>query len=584
MTYRWGLGPVFFFEWLLASRRWQMYATRSLFVTILLIALSIVGSMSTSNGLTATRTDLARIGESIFYALIGTQLTLVLLAAPAATAGAVCQDKARGALQHLLMTDLSSAEIILGKLAARLVPVFGLVLCALPVLALCVLLGGIDPGALLGALLVTLGVAVLGCALALTLSVWGSKTHEVLLLNYLFWSAALLAYPTASSLDWHFSLGLSLEGLAKTNPFLLAFLPYIAPGTDNILDCVLFLAGCLVLSAVLAFLAIVSVRAVAIRHGSRSMRRTTRRAALSGQGFWRFFGPSLDGNPVLWREWHRKRPSSWVWFVWICYTLGAVVFTALVVLLSLALRDIRGMRDELAPFVNAFLVGIGLLLLSVTASTSLAEERARGSLDVLLTTPLSTGSIIWGKWWAAFRTVPLLAILPTFSTVLLGLSNGRWPLAVLFGVLILAFGAAITSLGLVLATWIARPGRAVAACVTIYVLVTVGWPCALLGMSGTPTVEGIAIASPFFCGGQMTADVQHGSPRDQIYFWAGFWIFIYLLGAAILATATLVDFDRRLGRMTARRRPSHGKGRHRLSAVPPRMPQPIVPASGEQMP
>jgi ABC-type transport system involved in multi-copper enzyme maturation permease subunit len=581
MTYRWGLGPVFFFEWLLASRRWQMYATRSLFVAILLIALLIVGSMSTSRQLTATRSDLARIGESIFYGLIGTQLALVLLAAPAATAGAVCQDKVRGALQHLLMTDLSSAEIILGKLAARLVPVLGLVLCALPVLALCVLLGGIDPGALLGALLVTLGVAVLGCALALTLSVWGHKTHEVLLLNYLFWSAALLAYPTASSLDWHFSLGLSLDWLAKSNPFLLAFLPYMAPGADNFLDCVLFLAGCLVLSAILALLAIVSVRAVAIRYGSRSMRRTTRGAAFSGRGSRPFFGPSLDGNPVLWREWHRKRPSPWVWFVWICYTLGAVVFTAIVLLLSL---DSRGMRGELAPFVNAFLVGIGLLLLSVTASTSLAEERARGSLDVLLTTPLSTGSIVWGKWWAAFRTVPLLAILPTFSTVLLGLFNGRWPLAVLFGILILAFGAAITSLGLVLATWIARPGRAVAACVAIYVIVTVGWPCALLGMSGTPTVEGIAIASPFFCGGQMTADVQHGSPRDQIYFWAGFWIFIYLLGAAILATATLVDFDRRLGRMAARRRPAREKGPHRRSPVPTRMSQPIVPTSGEHKP
>jgi ABC-type transport system involved in multi-copper enzyme maturation permease subunit len=581
MMYRWGLGPVFCFEWLLTSRRWQMYATRSLFVAMLLIVLLFVGGTHTSNRLTATRSDLARIGENIFYALIGTQLALVLLAAPAATAGSICQDKARGALQHLLLTDLSSAEIVLGKLAARLVPVLGLVLCALPVLALCVLLGGLDPSALLGALLVTLGLAVLGCTLALTLSVWGNKTHEVLLLSYLFLFAGQLAYPTLSTLDSYFSLGLSVDWLAKSNPVILAFLPYSAPGKYDFLDYILFLAGCLVLSAILTVIAITSVRAVTIRHGSLNMRRTARRAPISGQGFWQFFGPSLDGNPVLWREWHRKRPSRWVWFVWICYALGAVIFTAIVIFLSL---DPRGSRGDFAPFVNAFLLGIGLLLLSVTASTSLSEERAHGSLDLLLATPLSTGSILWGKWWGAFRTVPLLAILPTFSTVLLGLFNGRWPMAVLFGILILAFGAAITSLGLVLATWIARPGRAVAACVAIYVIVTVGWPCALLGMSGTPTVEGIAIASPFFCGGQITADVQHGSPRDQIYFWTGFWIFIYLLGAIILATAALVDFDRRLGRMTARHCPSGGKGLHRLSPVPTRLPQPIVPASGELKP
>src|SRR5262249_46435679 len=26
--------------------------------------------------------------------------------------------------------------------------------------------------------------------------------------------------------------------------------------------------------------------------------------------------PSLDGNPVLWREWHRRRPSRWSVAVW----------------------------------------------------------------------------------------------------------------------------------------------------------------------------------------------------------------------------------------------------------------------------
>ena len=37
--------------------------------------------------------------------------------------------------------------------------------------------------------------------------------------------------------------------------------------------------------------------------------------------------------------------------------------------------------------MSAFQVGLGLLLLSVGAATSLAEERVRGSLDVLLVDP-----------------------------------------------------------------------------------------------------------------------------------------------------------------------------------------------------
>ena len=50
-----------------------------------------------------------------------------------------------GDLAHMLATDLSDAEIVLGKLAARLLPVLGLVGCTWPVLAITSLLGGIDP-------------------------------------------------------------------------------------------------------------------------------------------------------------------------------------------------------------------------------------------------------------------------------------------------------------------------------------------------------------------------------------------------------------------------------------------------------
>ena len=66
----------------------------------------------------------------------------------------------------------------------------------------------------------------------------------------------------------------------------------------------------------------------------------------------------------------------------------------------------------MAAHVNAWQVAIGLLLLSVSAATTLAEERDRGSLDVIMTTPLTSREIVWGKWWGTFAMVPRLAILP----------------------------------------------------------------------------------------------------------------------------------------------------------------------------
>ncbi len=160
-----------------------------------------------------------RSGASFYFGLVGTQLALILLAAPAATAGAICHDESRGTLTHMLVTDLSDPEIVLGKLAARLVPTLGLVLCALPVQYLASLLGGIDPAALVGSTVVTLGVAAFACSLALTFSLWGRKTQEVLLATYSVLLAWLLAYGVALA----FGMGDSWPW--KLDPFQLALAP-----------------------------------------------------------------------------------------------------------------------------------------------------------------------------------------------------------------------------------------------------------------------------------------------------------------------------------------------------------------------
>src|SRR5689334_23069700 len=141
MTSRWGLGPVFTYEWLRTARRWQVYAVRSLFVALLLFGLGVVWATEVWEAPTLSIAAPARVGQFCFQTIVIIQMSLVMLAGPAATAGAICLDKARGALTHLLVTDLTDAEIVLGKLAARLVPVIGLIACTLPVTALGTLMG-----------------------------------------------------------------------------------------------------------------------------------------------------------------------------------------------------------------------------------------------------------------------------------------------------------------------------------------------------------------------------------------------------------------------------------------------------------
>jgi ABC-type transport system involved in multi-copper enzyme maturation permease subunit len=544
-------GPVFVYESVAAARRWQTYAGRVALLAILLASLTVVWAAKVApSHRTPTIRQLAYVGESFFYAIAGTQLALVLLAAPAYTAGAVCLDRARGTLAHMLVTDLSAAEIVLGKLGSRLLPVLSLVIAGLPILALATLLGGIDPLALFGSFVVTLGVGVAGCSLALALSVWGKRPHEVMLGAYAVWAVLLLAAPGWRLLPAGWGAGAAPARLDNTNPFLLTFAPYLRPGSVALDDYVAFLGGCLALSALLVLLAAGTLRRAAARE---SARRVGRRGGLLG---WRLprVGPSLDFNPVLWREWHGRRPSRWVRIVWAVYVVLALAAT----FASLLSRGTTG--GSMAAFVNAFQYSIGLLLVSITSVTTLFEERVRGSLDVLLTTPLPTLSIVRGKWWGAYRGALLVMVLPL--GLALGLAVIQPPpgtspigpveglcLTMLLAALMLAYGAAVTSLGLALATWVKRFGVAVGLSVSIYVLVTGGSALVLLAMGGGPDFfEEFAFMSPWFGAGELTWEIGSGLSRHLVA--KVLWGIVYAAVAVALVAATRRTFDHCMGRVS----------------------------------
>ena len=540
---RQGLGPVFDYEWIAMSRRWQWYAMRAIFAGILLAAMLVILSRSAVPYGRMTYRDTARLGESLFLALVGTQLTLVLLAAPAATAGSICLDRASGKLTHLLVTDLSDSEIVIGKLASRLVPVLGLVACALPLLAILMLLGGVAPDVLLSGFLVTVGVAILGCSLALTFSLWSSKTHEALFGTYAVWGIWLVGRPFVMLVNRAFGLSLSLPPTIA-DPYYLAFAPYWYPSSASVGDYALFLSMTIGASAVLVLLSVYRLRAVCTRVIVAKKQSLRGRLETIGARFdpTRIFpGPSLDYNPVLWREWHRVRPSRWGKIVGGLFVLVAVTASIGSILMPRATFSMA--------WVNGLQVSVGMLFLSVTAATSLSEERARGSLDVLMSTTLSTREIVLGKWLGTYRLVPALAILPLIVILCSDPSkSGYVPTVLLTVIFVFACGAAITGLGLAMATWCARPGRAVALTVSSYVIVTVGWLFIGIWLHNGPDGEGMMMASPFFFAGELAADICGPASRQHLG-WAVFWAIAYVMGAVIFLVAILFSFNRCLGRV-----------------------------------
>ena len=594
-----GLGPVFTFEWLRTARNWRVYATRLLFGLGLLAVLAMVAQANEASRQYQTQSEIRRqaeAGRSFSMAIVVTQLALLLMVAPAATAGSICLDKQRGAMAHLMATDLADSEIVLGKLAARLLPPIGLVLASLGVTAICTLMGGVDPVGLFGAFLVSLGVTVFAASLALFLSVWAGKTHEVVMASYvvlLFW---MLSYPL-----W-FALAYSGTRITKppdwfglANPFVLV--SDVRPGAVPLHHHAFFLLGCLGASAILMVIATLRIRPVAVAQMNRPARpkRTWWRrkprpgaAPIAARRHFRAWpSPSLDGNPVLWREWQRKRPSRWSRAIWMIYAACSIVGTSFAMYIARNTPYGRGQHEISLVLVNGLQIAIGLLLLSVSAATALAEERVRGSLDVLMATPLPTRKIVMGKWWGAFRPVPSLAILPTVlaafaayyheepagvsSVILESPWFPRWVGAVAIFALVLAYGAALTSFGLAMATWISRLERAVATTVAAYVFVAVGWMFLVMMLLNESTAGiGVGSASPFL--GPAYTSAMIDTPAQNLDMrqgwepqlaWCLFWVLAYATASAVLLKLTLGTFDRKLGRT-----PEGGLRRKRAPALP----------------
>jgi ABC-type transport system involved in multi-copper enzyme maturation permease subunit len=441
--------------------------------------------------------------------------------------------------------------------------VLGLIASVLPILSLAGLLGGIDPLALFSSFSTAVGCAVLGCSLALVLSVWGRKTHEVLMLTYLLLILGIVAQPLIKSVL--FLIGFSStswfrrDSVLLSNPYYLAFAPYSRPNLVDWTTYLVFLAVCVSLSLSLVSLATWRIRCVASKRagqGAAGRRRGWFGPRLRRPAWFPHLpGPSLDGNPVLWREWHRSKPTGFLRMAWVLY--GGLGLLWVVFSLRLA-----PMATPNFVVLNAtatmYQVSVGLLLLSVSASTSLAEERVRGSLDVLLATPLSTPSILVGKWWGAFRQVPFLLVWPAFTTFFLAVQSGHWFQYLLMLTLISSYGAVIASLGLALATWVSRLGRAVALCVAAYVLFAIGWvmfSAVLFGSQESRLMIVSLIGSPYYGTAVATVLVsrdQFHSRDEEIAAIIGaiLWILINSGLAAILFAATLATFDRCLGRIS----------------------------------
>ena len=179
------VGPIFTREALMAPRRVRFFATRALYGAALLVLMwtawqSVIGWQQVRN-----IGDVSRFGSLLFQLFSIVQLVLVLFFSSLLAAAAVAQEKDRHTFILLLMTDLTNAELVLGKLFASLLFVLVLLAAVVPIFALSLLLGGVAPAQVFWVVAATAASALASASLGSTVALWREKTFQTLAMTTL---------------------------------------------------------------------------------------------------------------------------------------------------------------------------------------------------------------------------------------------------------------------------------------------------------------------------------------------------------------------------------------------------------------
>jgi ABC-type transport system involved in multi-copper enzyme maturation permease subunit len=399
------LGPIFAREVLTLPRRSRHYVMRTVYFGVLWVLGLTVWQATVGWEAPATLGDLARFGLLQFQVLVYVQLTLVLFFAALSAASTITLEKDRRTFVLLLITDLRSYEIVLGKLLGSLLQIVLFLLGTLPIFCLSLLLGGIDGEQVLQALLVLFGTALAAGSLGCVVALWRDKTFQSLALTVLFLVLyfcvvrALTVLPIVG--DQVESLAPYLPSSATVNQWQRTLEPFLALQTvveprrevaAGLPDAYRFGLAMLVVSVLLNGWGIFKLRKwnpsgepVMQRERPEDLDEIDRAKAHAAPGALR----KVWANPILWREIatraYGRRPLM----------VKAAYFAVLALVCYYAFT---GTGAEWAAARGLVPVAIlSLVLISAQAVTAITSERDSGALDLLLVTDLTPGEFIFGK-------------------------------------------------------------------------------------------------------------------------------------------------------------------------------------------
>ncbi len=469
------VGPLFRHELVRIARRQRVTLWRTVYALVLLGIAALTFATATGGFARAIPfRSASRLADGLFIGLLVLQFVLGAALIPQWTADAVAGEKERQTLTFLLLTDLTSREVVLGKLAARLTQVLTFLLAGVPVMLALHLYGGADVefalcicAALAATLLSGSGAAILASVTERTTKL-ATKRAAQLFAAFTFWPMVaswvcrawpgIGRFPQSAGWATPFVVDDLVEWINIGNPLYVGGqLADLRGAGRSVADAVYPLARDYTLFhlAAAVICVVLAVRRLRPTHAAEGDGPPRPREDVP-----KFLRPpprpAVGRWPVYWKSLYcdaRLGRTMWQYnLLRATYVLSFLVVPGVLLAIAVQSRSMTGVAETAQVFVR----GLTTMILAALclhagglAAMTIGRERQKKTLDELLLTDLTAEEILGQKWLASFWSARwvLLWVLVQWAT---GLAlKVLHPLAVLpLALAWTAFAAAATSLGL----------------------------------------------------------------------------------------------------------------------------------------
>jgi ABC-type transport system involved in multi-copper enzyme maturation permease subunit len=421
------------------------------------------------------------------------QYLLASLLAPSFAAGAITGEKERQSYEMLLASPLRPGAIVLGKLVASLSHLGILMISSLPIVMLCLPLGGVSPYEVLGAYFAMISSVGLFGMISLWTSSIFRRTSASLVVSYLL----ILPLALASVLAWN--------QLGRLGSARLFFVVSVVP------------LACVSLSALMwrdACRRLLYPRDLGSEGKEVVDLETEAREAV---GLYiqrdefpdRLFAPPKrttfldDGeNPI-----YDKEMRSEI-FAQGTLMLRLVIQISMVLALFV-MAFCLFIWPWYAPWYIAYVLLFNMLVGPVFSAGSVTSERERQTLDLLLTTLVTPWQMLWGKLLSGLRVSSVLTgflLWPVFLACLMPMLGFWSHLPTVLGYLVIVALCCVTTAmtALFCSTVFHKSSTSLICTYLVIVVLFVGPPAVgyfadtfFQGRSGAAAAEKLGLASPF---------------------------------------------------------------------------------------